>query len=154
MIEQIKDVYSWLEAANLPAPSVEQIQEWSNSEIEEFKEALTANDTEEMADAISDEIIFALNKGFFYGVTAEQLAKRFEKVLKSNWTKYASTEEEAIESVIQYRAGLHFNKFGKKIDTNYHKVFYKGKLYFVIKEIATGKILKSLSFIDSQHIEI
>ena len=154
MIEVINDVYNWLDVANVPTPSVERIQEWVNSEIEEFKEALEINDKDEMADAVCDQIIFSLNEAYFYGVTQKQLNNRMKQVLQSNWTKYAKTEQEAIDTVKAYKTGNHWNKKGVSIQTDYKKEFVKDKEVFIIKDSNTGKILKSLGFIDSQNIQL
>lgn len=154
MLKEIKEVYNWLEVGNPPKPSLDTIEEWSQSEALEFREALANNDTEEMADALSDEIIFILNKGYFYGVSPEQLYSRFQKVLKSNWTKYANNEKVAQKTVKHYSEGIHWNKPTVKIETNYHKSSNEDKDIYVIKEIKSGKILKALTFVDSQDIEL
>ena len=154
MIETIKEVYKWLEVANLEAPSTDQIQKWVNSEIKEFNDALEINDKPEMADAIADAMVFLLNFGYFYGVKAEDLDKRMKQVIQSNWTKYALSEQEAIDTVEEYRNSNHWNKTGVSIQTDYKKELVEGKEVFIIKDSNTGKILKALGFIDSQNIEI
>jgi hypothetical protein len=154
MIEVINDVYNWLDVANVPTPSVERIQEWVNSEIEEFKEALPDDNDDERADAIADAIVFLLNLGYFYDVHPKRLDKRMKQVLQSNWTKYAKTEQEAIDTVEAYRTSTHWNKPNVSIQTDYKKELVDGKEVFIIKDSNTGKILKALGFIDSQNIEL
>lgn len=154
MIKTIKEVYKWLEVANLEAPSTDQIQKWVNSEIKEFNDALEIGDKPEMADAIADAMVFLLNYGYFYGVKAEDLDKRMKQVIQSNWTKYALSEQEAIDTVEAYRTASHWNKHGVNIQTDYKKELIDGKEVFIIKDSNTGKILKALGFIDSQNITV
>ena len=154
MIETIKEVYKWLEVANLEAPSTDQIQKWVNSEIKEFNDALEIDDKPEMADAIADAMVFLLNYGYFYGVKAEDLDKRMKQVIQSNWTKYALSEQEAIDTVEAYKTGNHWNKPNVSIQTDYKKELVDGKEVFIIKDSNTGKILKALRFIDSQNIQL
>ncbi|RMD76771.1 hypothetical protein D6810_03045 [Candidatus Dojkabacteria bacterium] len=86
------------------------------------------------------------NLVFFTGIL-NQYEEYFEKVLNSNYSKFCSTLDEAVQSI-------RFYKDTKGVDAEYRKVGG----YFVIYRKSDGKILKSINwrepgvFIDSKEL--
>lgn len=101
----------------------------------------TQGDINELRDACADLRVVMGNLIHFSGLR-ERFNEDFEEVMKSNFSKYCKTEEEAAETVKLYSEGTHPNKMGEKIDTFYEKV---GD-YYIIKNKETKKILKSVNF--------
>ena len=75
-----------------------------------------------------------------------ELQKEFDKVEKSNFSKYCKTFEEAQETVNAYANGTHPNKLGEIIETYIVSTKYT-EYPFVVKR-KDGKVLKSINFKD------
>lgn len=67
--------------------------------IEEATELLEAENKEEVLDALADLKFVLYGAAARYGVSAEEFSDYFHKVCKSNDSKFAETEEEAILSI-------------------------------------------------------
>jgi NTP pyrophosphatase (non-canonical NTP hydrolase) len=96
---------------------------------------------DELRDACADLRVVMGNLIHFAGLR-DKFDEDFKEVMNSNFSKYCKTEEEAKESVRLYSEGIHPAKMGEKIDTYYEHV---GD-YYIIKNKATNKILKSVNF--------
>ena len=111
------------------------------------KEALEKDDREELLDSISDLQFVIHNVAWFYGLTAEEIDKKYNQVIASNYSKFCQTREEAQEAVIEYVKGTHPSKKGISIPT--HVVETGNPQYpFVIKHLHSGKLLKGLGYLE------
>lgn len=88
----------------------------------------------EIRDGLADTYVTLGNVAYDLDITEDD----FEKVMKSNWTKFCNTEEEAQETVDLYMTGQHPDKPGEKIETYYEK----GKNKYIVRK-KNGKIMKS-----------
>lgn len=103
----------------------------------EFMMAINDRDFVEAMDAVSD--LKVVLTGF--QLMCKQNANKCDAaVLESNNTKFAGTEEEAIESVKYYKS--------KDIHAYHEKAKHRGKEYWLIKRIPDGKILKPVGFVE------
>ena len=144
----IKDVLKWLKIAK---------PEWGKSkvsfkeknlvksiiqeEVDELFSAMDNNDKGEMKDAIVDIFWVALNAAALYGISENELQDFVNKVSESNWSKFCDKEEDAIDTVVAYASGTHFDKPDKIIDTYYKKI---GDKYVIFRK--DGKIMKSINY--------
>ena len=93
----------------------------------------------ELRDAVADMFVVNANIVYHFGINDQ---KDFEDVMKSNNSKYCTTEEEAEATVQAYQSGTHWDKpnqvlnaFSEKVDNIY-----------VIRNKDNGKILKSINY--------
>lgn len=143
-------IYEWLQIAGLEFGkrlfiplAIDLVQE----EFDEMKEALEKDDREELLDSISDLQFVIHNVAWFYGLTAEEIDKKYNQVIASNYSKFCQTREEAQEAVIEYIKGTHPSKKGISIPT--HVVETGNSVYpFVVKNLESGKLLKGLAYKD------
>lgn len=99
----------------------------------------------ELRDACADLRVVMGNLIHFAGIN-EKYEEDFSAVMKSNFTKFCTSEQQAIETVEAYANGTHPNKQGEKIDSYYEKI---GD-YWVIKKKEGNKILKSIGFVEAE----
>lgn len=135
-----------LEAAE--SGSKEQYDEFLNTAKAVIEKKISTNnskktegDIDELRDACADMRVVMGNLIHFSGLR-EKFDEDFSDVMISNFSKYCTKEEDAIETVRLYSEGTHPNKMGEKIETYYEKV----DEYFIIKKKEGGKILKSLHY--------
>lgn len=138
----IKDVYKWLlTSGQARVGSKEQLNLVENlilEELAELKEAFQNNNVEEQKDAIVDLLWVVLNWGYYNNLDLDDTIK---KVSISNWSKFCSSEEEAIDTVNAYKSGTHWAKPNEIIDCFY----VKSNEHWIVKR-ADGKILKSINY--------
>ena len=93
------------------------------------KNTKTEGDVTELRDACADMRVVMGNLIHFSGLR-DKFDEDFNEVMVSNFSKYCTKEEDAIETVRLYSEGIHPNKMGEKIDTYYEKV----DEFFIIKK--------------------
>lgn len=113
-----------------------------NEETGELHAGLLNNNNEEVIDAIVDLFWVALNAAALQGITAEEVSEFFPKVMKSNYSKMCSTEQEAIETVEEYGS----DDAGQKL-AYYKKI---GEYYLVYRS-SDNKILKSKNYVHARY---
>lgn len=111
-------------------------------ELDELKDALNSDNKEEIKDAVADLIYTALNSIAVYGISIDEFKEYFQKVTKSNYSKYCNTEKEALDTCEAYYFGTHPDKLGGEILAYYKKIGNK----FVIFRVSDNKILKSINY--------
>lgn len=138
----IKDVYKWLlTSGQARVGNKEQLNLVENlilEELAELKEAFQNNNIEEQKDAIVDLLWVVLNWGYYNNLDLDDTIK---KVSISNWSKFCSSEEEAIATVNAYKSGTHWAKPNEIIDCFY----VKSNEHWIVKR-TDGKILKSINY--------
>jgi NTP pyrophosphatase (non-canonical NTP hydrolase) len=143
-------IYEWLRIAGLKFGDVTKIPlaiSLVQEEFDEMKEALEKNDREELLDSVADLEFVIHNVCYFYGLTAEEIEKKYNQVVASNYSKFCQTREEAQQAVVAYATGLHPSKPNENIAT--HVVETGNAEYpFVVKNLNSGKLLKSLSYLE------
>ena len=105
-------------------------------EFTELQDAVKAHDFVETIDALTDIMYVTLGMFTALGVDAD---KAYDIVHSSNMSKLCKTEEEAIETVENY----------KKNDDRYDSPAYRKSddgNYYVVYNESTGKILKSIRY--------
>ena len=118
-----------------------------DEEIQEMKDGSNNKDREEIKDGLSDTIFCLGNACYFEGIKLEDLADKFNKVVKSNYSKFPLTREEAVLSTEAYIKGEHFTKKGQLIPAKYESTG-NSQYPFVIKHAVSGKLLKSINYLD------
>jgi predicted HAD superfamily Cof-like phosphohydrolase len=98
-------------------------------------------DLTELRDACADLRVVMGNLIHFAGIQ-EQFEEDFAEVMDSNFSKFCSTEQDAMYSVEAYAKGTHPNKMGEVIECYYEKV---GN-YWIVKRKSDNKVLKSIGF--------
>jgi len=140
-----KDVSQWLTTASQPQlGNQDQFQLVKNlilEELEELEEAVKSGDKQEQRDAIVDLLWVTLNWDYMNSLNSEEHA---QKVSFSNWTKFCTSEEEAIKTVDAYIRGIHPSKPGIKIEC----YMQQSGDYWIIKRLSDNKVLKSINFIE------
>jgi hypothetical protein len=142
----MKKTVKWLKTADFKKPSLDNVIEWVNSELEEIRDAEKAGDKQGIMDGIADATIFLENLLYKYDIDPREQKRYYNAVQKSNFSKYCKTEKEAIDTVNAYANGIHPAKLGKKIETGY---YFSGE-YYIVYRISDGKILKSINFKEPQ----
>lgn len=98
---------------------------------------------DELRDACADMRVVMGNLIHFSGIK-DQFGQDFDDVMKSNFSKFCNSEQEAVVSVEAYASGTHPNKMGEKIECFYEQV---GE-YWIVKVKETKKVMKSINFKD------
>lgn len=140
-----QDVFNWLDVGGAKHGDdtfVPLAFDLVKEEVQELKEAITEGDKKEVMDAVADIFWVTMNVAYFYGISAEEMTEYFDKVSESNWSKYTTDEQVAIATVEAYNSGTHPDKPGVIIPTTYSK---EG-VWYVIRNMNTGKILKSIDY--------
>lgn len=118
-----------------------------DEEVKELHDAVKENNFNEIIDALSDILYVVYGAGAAFGI---DLDKSFEIVHKSNMTKLANTEQEAIETVKWYQE--EFKNGNKPYDTPSYKKAPNGK--WIIYNESTGKILKCIHYTPANFLEM
>lgn len=107
-------------------------------ETEELEVAYQNNDVVEVFDALLDKLYFLVGFAVKQGFTPELLVKGLEEVHRSNMSKFATTEEHAIETcMVKYQMeDVYFKQVNDK--------------YVIIRK-SDGKVLKAIGF---QHPDL
>ena len=92
-------------------------------------------------DALVD-LIFVVHNGTFYTGLYDYYPEAFENVVKSNWTKYDSTKEDAEKTKKKYE------NLGIAVKTNIGT--YDKTMYYYTTRLSDGKIMKSHNFVEPQ----
>ena len=143
-------IYEWLRIAGLKFGDVTKIPlaiSLVQEEFDEMKEALEKNDRDELLDSIADLEFVIHNIAWFYGLTVEEIEKKYNQVVASNYSKFCQTKEEAQQAVVAYAMGLHPSKPDENIATHVVETG-NAKYPFVVKNLKTGKLLKGLGYKD------
>lgn len=142
----IQDIFNWLEAAGIKHKGT--IEQKSlglhllNEEFSELWKGLVQDDKKEILDGMADLIWVCTNNLLFHNISLQEFQDYFKQVSKSNWSKFATSELEAISSVEAYDTGTHPDKPGQIINAYYLKV--GDDLWGIFRE--DGKILKSINY--------
>jgi predicted HAD superfamily Cof-like phosphohydrolase len=115
----------------------------ANLKLQNSEDKKEEGDLIELRDACADMRVVMGNLIHFAGIK-DQFDKDFEDVMDSNFSKFCTSEQEAIDSVAAYASGTHPNKMGDKIACFYEKV---GE-YWIVKVSDTKKVMKSINFKD------
>ena len=100
------------------------------------------NDVDDTYNNVIGGFIMELNNIMFnIWVLDKRIFAKFKQVLKSNYSKFTTDENIAIQSVEAYKNGTHPTKLGQNIDSYYKKV---GDYYVIFK--SNHKILKSINY--------
>lgn len=145
----IKDVYTWLYEANPGERDLKDMISFVNEELEEFKDAVKVGDKKEQINAIVDALWQIYNISYQYGITEKEIEKEHKLTYLSNCSKFCETIEEANETQTLYSKGLHPNKPG----VVYNTLIVKDGEWFIVKDAATGKILKSVNYKEPKYFE-
>ena len=144
----IKDVYNWLMVAGVPQKGTpQQFELFHNLVLEELEETTNAfrdKSKEDMIDGFVDLMWVILNGSYMMGITLDDLQNKIDRVSYSNWTKFCTIENNAVETVEAYKNGTHPSKLGQPVEAYYEKV---GDFY-IIKRVSDNKVLKSLDFVE------
>jgi len=119
-----------------PAPSVRELSH--NLMIEESEELLEATTKADVLDAFSDQLFVLCGNVAKYGIQYAELMDYFNKVCKSNDSKFANTAEEAEASL---------QKEADRLNISVSDVSYKeldGR--YIIFNNKTTKVLKSVNY--------
>ncbi len=139
----IENILKWLETAGVKQEGSPKQFDLSVSLIkEELDELITGyenNDKNEQTDAVADLIWVSLNWAWMNNLS---IVEMLEKVEQSNYSKFCVSEQEAIDTVIAYSEGTHWDKMGVKIECECIPV---GE-FFVIKRKDNQKILKNINY--------
>ena len=144
-----EQIYQWLQIAGLKFGDVTKIPlaiSLVQEEFDEMKEALEKNDRDELLDSVADLEFVIHNICYFYGLTVEEIEKKYNQVVASNYSKFCKTREEGAQAVFAYAMGLHPSKPRENIAT--HAVETGNAEYpFVVKRI-DGKLMKGLGYLE------
>lgn len=149
MKDKIEKIYEWLligghqfnNQSQLPL-AVSLIKE----ETEEMIKGIEENNRAEILDGAIDSWWTICNALFFAGFKLEEVVEMFEKVEKSNYSKYCKTREEAIASAEAYIKGNHPNKMNQQIPAKYASTG-NSEYPYVVKRL-DNKTLKSINYLD------
>lgn len=135
-MNKTKTVYDWLKTAGMKFGDKSKLLLALNlvkEEVEELSNAIMEDDLEEIKDAVIDLHYVTRNASYFAGISPEDLEEMWNKVTASNFSKFCTTEEEAIKTVEDYKK--------KGITTSYVK---NGEYFVILRD--DGKILKSINY--------
>lgn len=113
--------------------------------IEEARELFDATTKDDALDAVADQMFVLFGNMAQYGLTWFEVKAYLNRVVKSNESKFANTEQEALDSII---------KEAKRLDISEDSISYllqDGK--YIIFNGDTGKILKSINYVEPSEIE-
>ena len=117
-------------------------------EVKELEEAIQNHDMKEVIDALSDILYVVYGAGSSFGI---DLNKSFDIVHDSNMSKSCETEEQAIETVEQYK---NLYEVGDSpYDTPSYRFDETSGLYLIFNE-STGKILKNKDYKEADFTEM
>ena len=148
MLKVVLEVYEWLYLAGFQFGDKTKIglaYSLVDEEIQEMKDGSKNQNHEEVKDGFSDTTFCLLNACYFEGIKAEDVAKKFDKVVLSNYSKFCKTREEAVASAEAYCKGKHFTKPNEFIEAKIQSTGNEIYPYVVIRT-KDSKILKSLNY--------
>lgn len=112
-------------------------------EFRELKDGINKKDKTEIRDALADILYVVYGMADTLGINADL---DFDIVHKSNMSKLCTSEEEALETVNDYK--YKYERGLSPYDTPYYYYFDKiGK--WVVKNKSTGKVLKSINYTEA-----
>lgn len=135
-MNKTETIYKWLRTAGMKFGDKSKLLLALNlikEEVEELATAIMEDDLEEIKDAVIDIHYVTRNASYFAGIFPKELEQMWDKVTTSNFSKFCTTEEEAIKTVEAYKE--------KGITTSYSK---SGDYYIILRD--DGKILKSINY--------
>jgi len=145
MYNIFQDINNWLKVAGQEQVGNEAnfqlIKSLILEELEELEEAYKANDKQGQRDAIVDLMWVTLNWDYYNSLNSEEHA---DKVSFSNWTKFCTSEDEAIKTMDAYIRGIHPSKPGIKIECY---IVQSGNNW-IVKRLSDNKVLKSINFVE------
>lgn len=106
-------------------------------ELNELKQSIEKCDIVEIADAIVDLQYVLLGTVLEFGL-GEKFVELFNEVHKSNLSKACNSEQEALETILNYKK--------KGIEAYYKKIDDK----FIVYRISDDKILKSINYSEAK----
>lgn len=148
--KQIDQIRAWVDCGYDKPESksellerIDTVEKLAIEELDELKKAIYSNNESEIYNAAADVLVVVCNVLSHCSLDMARFYTELDNVIKSNWTKYCHSREEAEESQRLYAEGLHPNKLGQKIKTTIEE---KGKVFVLKNEI--NKIMKSHNFVD------
>lgn len=130
---------------------LETVKNVANESLVKLKtsEKKEVGDLNELRDACADMRVVMGNLIHFSGINS-QFDEDFSEVMKSNFSKFCTTVEEADESVKAYGSGTHPNKMGDKIECYHEEV----QGFWIVKRKSDSKILKSVKFQEPEFKQV
>lgn len=116
-------------------------------EVRELGDAIRDKNMKEVLDALCDILVVTYGAGASFGL---DLDKGMDIVNNSNMSKSCSSEEQAKETVEWY---VKHPKYSKLYDSPAYRKSDNGD-YWVVYNKSTGKILKSIDWIEADFKEI
>lgn len=141
-------VMLWLDRLNTDKPSVPTFMYDTEKDLhvalveEEVGELLTAvrnNDMTEICDGLFDSLWVITQIGMLHGININEIIR---EGLKSNMSKFCSTEQEAIDTIEAYHNGTHPDKMGISISVYYEQ---RGDRWIILRA-KDDKVMKSINF--------
>lgn len=138
----------WLDRLGIEKPSQPTFMSPTEKELhinlvqEEVAELLTAvqnDDMTEICDGLFDSLWVITQIGMLHGININQV---IHEGMKSNMSKFCTSEQEAIDTVEAYHNGVHPDKMGVSISVYYEQ---KGDKWIVYR-LKDDKVMKSINF--------
>ena len=107
-------------------------------ELNETEESFISNNKEEQLDGLADLIWVTCNWAYMNNL---DLLSMLKKVEESNYSKFCTSLDEAVQTVEAYENGTHWDKLDVKLKCYFDIV---GDYYIVKRH--DGKILKSINY--------
>lgn len=146
MKNYFKRVKEWNEMMGVKVPSkfnvpsdddLELMQNLMNEEVQEMMDSKSKID---VLDSFSDQLFVMFGNMAKFGINYDEFKEYFVKVMKSNESKFANNEAQAIDSI---------SKEANRLNLDPRSISYmevNGK--YVIFNVETGKILKSVNYVE------
>lgn len=109
-------------------------------EVSELEQAIKDNNTGEVRDAIADILYVVYGMAQSFGINADE---DFNIVHESNMSKLCKSEQEAIDTVKDYK--IKYENGKSPYDSPYYYKNKNGDLY-IVKNKSTGKVLKCINY--------
>lgn len=125
-------------------PVIESQQLARDLAVEEAEEMFEANSKQDVLDSLADQQFVLWGNVSRYGISWEEFMDYTNKVVKSNESKFANNEDEAIASV---------KKEAERLGISEEKIAYlqlDGK--YIIYNKDTNKILKSVNYLPPEKM--
>jgi len=142
MDNTIQKILDWCKLAGIPQNGDDaQFNLWINLMKEELEETIAAtedNNPEGILDGLADLIWVTCNWAHMNNL---DLISMLKKVEESNYSKFCTSLDEAVQTVEAYENGTHWDKLDVKVKCYFDIV---GDYYIVKRK--DGKILKSINY--------
>ena len=142
MDNTIQKILDWCKLAGIPQNGDDtQFNLWINlmkEELEETTAATEDNNPEGILDGLADLIWVTCNWAHMNNL---DLVSMLKKVEESNYSKFCTSLDEAVQTVEAYENGTHWDKLDVKVKCYFDIV---GDYYIVKRK--DGKILKSINY--------